>query len=711
MRLLVLFMSGLLLVALLLRDKPSAIYAAAVTVVITMLGGAIMRGLAGIIARQYSPLFRVLQPLRRQKQRAGNAQFFRSPPQWQDFEQLYVVPRTEMAELVAAVRQKSRGVFLIEGHPASGKTVLARYTEYTLLVPRLGFWRPLFRIEAKQLTPGDSSTLYTELDDIPDRAVVIIDDIHLLFEVFADVAERFAERKIVFVYISRPLSNLPTGLTERFRYQVSHTWELSSTTVARRIVVAYLSRDLRMSADTITTTEAVFAPYSADLWVLGAALKTFKDYGHPAAAFRSEISRWVREHVLARSPTIEPAGRAKRAGALAVAAALYQFEIPVDRRFLQSIADIDDDGVAAMLRAFDLQEQSVSAFALYHSSYAKLILGALASADGLGLVPALCFGAAAAQQLDPIHWPDAVITKHLNDVHGRTIMDLAILSAATAERRDMVVEVFRGVSDGAIDVALNAQLTPSIQAVGALLQLFLIARRQLADGTKTRLSAYARSAEGRTDAWAWATENAARLDRALAGDFVQPLAQRLATETARVIAGIATTLSYADPTVAQQALARVDPQTLARKAAAECKGLLDLAVVIAKLVWVRPDWIGAYFDLFNRKSAGATTQDFGHAISRIAWGSSAAAAELLRALPPTRLADIVSRGNSDHERTNALGILATIAPETAMEVCNGLTVTEADGLLTIMMSDIRRTAEAAWRSSPGRDTLKKTPTT
>lgn len=601
--------------------------------------------------------------VRRKVREAQQAEprFFRSPPYFVDFQRSYVIRRPELDALVNAVTRRWRGVIVIEGPPAAGKSTLLRSLEYELVRPRgLRRRRAVTFLDLKTTPTEEIEQALAEVPLLPKRSVLFVDDAHLALLHTGRLLQECRSRDVLLVLATRPLSNYPAEQTSPIRDQQPEVVSIAAATAADGIIDRYLNVN-GLEAQATEEIRSAFAPYRQDLWLLSAALRACEVVGGTASVSVDAIHQWVVANALARTHRGDLA--IDRAHILAPLAALYRFEVPVARRFLIEGLTVDPAAVDALVADGTVLALTPELLTLHHSSLAQLMIGALGSAFGRDLVP----GAIREWATDhSAPWEDAVLGMYARSVPDRLVVTLAGVGRASAAGRSVASEVVGQLDDDLIVRSIDLEHA-DVESLGTFLDLWRTTMRPLPEAARQRVLRYADGRDGDPRAWAWATANLALVDPDAAARFADVLASLLRTSPAPTAADIGTTLSYVSPSLARRAVATLDPVAVTASLD-QMGGLLqERAKVMAKLVWVNPSLAAAFPGSLLEMFPVPDAEELASLTSRLAWGNAEVACQLLDRCETELLATLI-RDAPPPSRYCAIATLANVGVDSARDV-------------------------------------------
>ena len=595
-----------------------------------VLAGVLIRTLADMVLRATEPI-RVVAPstvrssrrrrlpFRRRDERYTSPRFFRTPPYFIDFEERYVVKRPELERVLSTIRRLSQGLVVIEGPPASGKSILMHSLEFELvgrrwLTPRRR--RHLYTLALKAITSEDIGHIRSDLLRLPTRSIVLVDDVHLYMATFGSIAQQLRGRRLLLVYATRLLSNYPREQVAAIEDQKPDIYSVSASSVADEIISRYLQANGAEERG-IPQVNHTYDPYKHDLWVLSTALEasTVAD-GIPTVSSQA-MTQWLINNSLR---LMRYGGRlTDRASILAPTAALYRFEVPIVRAFLLEQILVSVEDLEHLVTAGEILSRTDHLYTLHHSSLATLFVDALSTDEGIGLVPVTLRSRAREANL---RWQDAAVLWHIQSADSRAIRTIVGVARSGVRGRELALALLKRLDGRCFVDAIDGDATDT-ETMGSFLELWSQLRRPLTPQMVRRLRDYAQRAPRQSArGWAWLCCNVIRLHRELAELFVDVLAELLPTESPAIIADIGTTLSYLSPDLATRALASSDRQAIVSSLRGERLPAEEFAKVFAKLVWVDPGFAMALDVSFLDVFAVSTATTLPMLLSRIAWGAT-----------------------------------------------------------------------------------------
>jgi hypothetical protein len=590
------------------------------------------------------------------KDRYSSPQFFRTPPYFIDLQRKYVVPRPELRVLVRKVDRTPQGLLLLEGPPASGKSYLLSTLEYELTRRRLPRRRrPIYTLTLKDLTPDQLPDVRSDLALLRRRSVLFVDDVHLYLSPFGQVAQTLRGKRILLIFATRPLTNYPQEQAAAIRDLKPEAYSLRADDIADDIVHRFL-RVNEVREEEISRSQDLYQPYKRDLWALSTALEASRIIDGGPVISTNEINDWLIRNSLR---LVEHNGRVvNRSCVLAPLAALYRFEVPVVRSFLTEQVGCNFEDVRYLLRRGEIVSNTDEFYALHHSSLANLLLAALATEEGLGLVPSSLLTRARSTHL---HWQDAAVLWQVETAPLRAVRTIVGVARSSGTGRDLALKLLRHLESSHFLEAMQVPAT-DVETLGSFLRLWHELGRSLSADMTHCLRLYASEAPKQdVHAWAWVSCNLAMISPDEAARFVDVLAQLLLLESATTVADIGTTLSYVSSSLAARALGSLDHSSVVASLRAQSLPAEELAKAFAKLVWVNPAFASSIdrplLDVFPDVDANTLPA----VLSRLAWGNPEVARRLLEGCDSSRLMELLTAVDDPYRRYRAFASMANVS--------------------------------------------------
>lgn len=603
------------------------------------------------------------------RSRRDSAAFFRVPPYLVDFEKHTVVQRNEVTHIRKRLSGRTSCLLIIEGAPASGKTVLLESLKYELTRRRWSnFLTPKRGVYELRLKGLDSTALLDLSKDfkmIRRKAVVLIDDAHLFLTAVGAICQSNARSRCRFVVTTRPLVNYPREQTAGLLNQRPSMYPVHANDVADEIVVSYLRLKLAMSTEAATRAVSLYSQYKHDLWLLSVALEATELVMGDLHISEDRVNTWV---LSSSCRAIYNQGKlVDVARVVAPIAALFRYEVPVRRKFLIETLSVSSEDLQYLVLNGDIVTSSDDAYSLHHSSLANIIVAALSTQEGIARVPEEILAVATRYAMT---WPDAVVMWQVEASARHAASTLVGVARVGDSGRSLALRIMTQLPDASSTACVDPAAT-SVETMGSFIELWHSSGRPLTSELSALLPAYVTRAEKNTvAAWAWLVGNLTRLSAEAAVDTgaCDILAQLLANEPASVVSDIGTTLSYLSPVVAGHALSQASRAT-AELLQRESSTPEERAKIFAKLVWVNPDFAD---DLLGKRLTDVfpdlDASSLAVVISRIAWGNLEVAKSLLRTVPPSQLHRLLTDATDPTIRFRALAVIANVSPVVAHRV-------------------------------------------
>jgi nucleoside phosphorylase len=281
-------------------------------------------------------------------------------PSWVDFEAGYVVESPAVETAIKHLRENQD--VILTGPPASGKSVIARNIGYRLALS--GY--PVFYFDAKLIGSVVSfENLLFDIQELTGPAVCIIEDAHLkhlqcdpLLTMIGNEA-REPDARISILYTSRDNRKM-AGSSNLARCKEV---KVRASDLAVSIITNYADKKWKIQPDQQALKD-IEAISRSDLWILAEILDSWipnrpVDMDLLYNRLRERLDRIGREiHFDAKSMFL-------------VLAALYCYEVPVNRAFLRMLK-FDDRAVEKLVDEGEVIDDRHDYLRLHHSSIANL---------------------------------------------------------------------------------------------------------------------------------------------------------------------------------------------------------------------------------------------------------------------------------------------------------------------------------------------------
>jgi hypothetical protein len=591
----------------------------------------------------------------------ASPRFFRAPPYLVDFQKRYVVKRLEADTILKHIHLLRRGLIIIQGPQASGKTILLHTIAFDLNHHRWSSLRrrPTYIADLKSLMVDDLAALKSDLERLPRRSVALIDDVHLHPSALGLIAQQLRTKRVLLVFITRPLNNYPREHVASILDMKAVTFNVKADTVASDIVsrFLYVTGVLEQQAAAIAY---IYDPYRHDLWALSTALEASVIVQGIPEVSQDAINQWL----ISKFLRFEQRGERviDRATVLAPIAALYRFEVTASRDYLTKELGAKIGDLRDLVATGEVVSTTDDFYALHHSSLAELLVHALSATEGGGLVPDTLRAKARSTGLK---WQDAAVLWQIESVPLRAIRTLVGASRSGTVGRELALALIQRIGTGAFLDAVQASTT-DIETLGSFLELYSKLDELLDTGMARSLRNYVIEApKENARAWSWLTYNMALIDVDEALLFADVLAKILRVEAVATVADVGTTLSYVSPVIASRALTLIDMRAMADSLSREELPAEEVAKIFAKLVWVDATFAStvdaSLLELFP--AIDATTLPV--LLSRVAWGSPDVARRLLENCQSEALSGLLIAAETVATRYRALAAMANVSLKVA----------------------------------------------
>ncbi len=318
------------------------------------------------------------------KGEATTGDFFKKDPEWIDFKEGFVVERKEANKLIKKLENNS--IQLVLGRPASGKSIILKNVGFKLA--KKGF--AVYVIELKKWPGARVESFFKEALRIDDeKTLIIIDDAYLQLLKCEELIRDFRYNKLRTKLIigSREVKELGGTPKRKSEFEGLAFTRISPAGAADKMIHLFLKKKHRISDNSrIGTVSIDLEEYQHDLWNLSWALR----------AYNKDTNKVRKEDVYtaicdACITNIEVAVQKTIDGqdVLLPLSFFYRFEIPIEKRFLTDILEIDGgciDNLASVSEIREIKERGRrTMLSLHHSSLALLYFEIYRSPDFPGL--------------------------------------------------------------------------------------------------------------------------------------------------------------------------------------------------------------------------------------------------------------------------------------------------------------------------------------
>ncbi|MES3516776.1 MAG: hypothetical protein PPP58_03825 [Natronomonas sp.] len=586
---------------------------------------------------------------------SSSARFFRAPPTWADIEEEYVVEHPALQSVSDDITSHRGGLVLVEGPPASGKSSLLFAVAYEILTDARIRAPPVYVLELQTTRPSFDQ-LRADLDQLPNNAILLVDDVHLKPRDLVELANTAKNSATTFVYATRPTRNYPRDLDHRLNDLAGAKHTLEASDVAAEIIDRFLETLDVSPAEKERATDRCMQ-YRHDLYALDAALRTYETEGEVSDR---EIHRWITDEMLADD---EYGDVYVDRGPLVIAiACLYRFEVAVTLNYLVSHLGLPEENVHALVGAGEILITNEDKYALHHSSIAELIIDA---AHG----PARHDIPQTFRRPDgDLDWPAKAVLSYIDAEPHLAVEILAEIASTQAEGRRLASTLLTELDPSILAGGIDANHI-TVDDLGSVLYLYLGHEIDPPPAVVDAVTEFAPDCET-TDpaAWAWTTNVLARLDVSAASTFGTHLTPLLDGAEPELIADSLTGISYGSPELSREISAGIDPGEVGDRLAEREISPVKMAMIIAKLVWVDPDRFDRIATRFAPLLLDIDAEEFPAVLCRVAWGNQRSAKRMLLALPEEELSSYLEDIADPVVYYRALAAMYVVAPTFAQNL-------------------------------------------
>lgn len=314
--------------------------------------------------RRKTNLYRIEVVLQKKEK---TAEYFREgDPIWMDFKEKKVYEREEVNEIIKNYKKKH--IQFINGGPSSGKSVIGLNVGYKCAVQKR---YKVFII--RDVSRKEDMAMHDDIKLIDKKNyLLIIDECHLK----PDFAQQIYDivkstKKLKALFIARPSYKigleLEQGRIDDFRTFPS--WHLKPIEVINIISQWYVNKKFNKELQQ-DDYEALRNLCGGDLLFLGRILKSW-DGEKSWTETKRKVYGDINEDLI----RLENRGNGAAASILIISQ-FYQFQIPIERRFLKECIKIEENTLQELVRKGDIKIDGRGVCSLHHPSKARLFLEA-----------------------------------------------------------------------------------------------------------------------------------------------------------------------------------------------------------------------------------------------------------------------------------------------------------------------------------------------
>jgi len=270
------------------------------------------------------------------KGETSKGDFFKKDPEWIDFEEGFIVERKEVNELIKKLENNS--IQLVLGRPASGKSIVLKNVGFKLAEKG----HAVYVIELKRWPGARVKSYFKEALRIDDENIIIIvDDAHLQLSECEGLIRDFRYKKLRTKLIigSREVKELEGTLKRKSEFEDLAVTRISPVGGSDKMIHTFLRKKHGISDERrIANVSEDLEEYKHDLWNLSWALKAYnKDTNkvRKEDVYTAISDACITNIEVAEQKTIDGQD------VLLPLSAFYRFEIPIEKRFLTEILEMD----------------------------------------------------------------------------------------------------------------------------------------------------------------------------------------------------------------------------------------------------------------------------------------------------------------------------------------------------------------------------------
>ena len=301
-----------------------------------------------------------------EKEKISEGEFFRIEPKWIDFEEGFVVERKEVDEIIRKLEKDN--IQLVVGEPASGKSVILKNIGFKLA--KKG--HSVYIIELKHWQQDSIESYFKGVRKIDDeRTLIIVDDAHLQLSKCEELVRdfRYKNLRTKLIIGARDVKEFKESRTEEFTTEESEFKNLALTEIhaidaTEKMIYLFLTEKYRVRDEhLIETVSRGLKEYKHDLWYLSWALKVYD----------KDTDTVNKEKIY--SAIAKKIEKIKGEDVFLPLSVFYRFEIPIEKKFLTKILEINDDCIDGLIKISEIceiKERGITMLAMHHSSLASL---------------------------------------------------------------------------------------------------------------------------------------------------------------------------------------------------------------------------------------------------------------------------------------------------------------------------------------------------
>ena len=307
------------------------------------------------------------------KTNSDEGRFFRKEPFWIDFEQGFIIERVEVKDIIK--KMDCHRIQLILGEAASGKSTILKKIGLDLS-HKMG----VYYIDLKRYYLDEIDSLFNEILGSEYPSLFIVDDAHLYIPECKKLIRKFTKKESGWLIIGSRKSLYYNEHPKEFsEFENIEKREIFAEDIAGKVVSTFLSKKYDFSEEQVRIISNNLADYKKDLWVLSWALLSY----NPSKNFvaKQEIFDKIAESITNQGRQGEKIDAQEIFLPISI---FYRFEIPIEKRFLESIG-IKREEIKELISLNEiLEDKKNGTVSLAHSSIADLYFETYEEHRGLG---------------------------------------------------------------------------------------------------------------------------------------------------------------------------------------------------------------------------------------------------------------------------------------------------------------------------------------
>ena len=277
---------------------------------------------------------------------------------WADFSESYIVERDEVDGVINGM-QKNK-IQLIEGRPASGKSILLKHIGF-----KLAERKKVFFVDLKMYTASMYENAINSIIRMKENSVFIVDDLHIFPQESMNLILRFQNKKTGNLIIGT--RKIPKSYIDLRLFENIKSMNLTAPKIHTKIIQLYLMKELNLEEGEIEEKRKRFNYYKQNLWILSWALLA---YDYEKNVVKEEmIFEKIRDRIQIMNTREDNVMFTDEI--ILIIAFFYQYEIPVDRLFLEDFLELDKKTIDILIKENEINESN-GLLHFHHLSLADL---------------------------------------------------------------------------------------------------------------------------------------------------------------------------------------------------------------------------------------------------------------------------------------------------------------------------------------------------